>query len=434
MDQGLLDDLEYAYRLQLEEARRASSRVAMEAKARDHQDDSFLRDRQYAMQVQQNLVRQSVQEVEAAKQYARNVQRELAFLEDQDRRLASQLQRHYDVNMDEEDDTGIPSNLQDNYFRCIERSRFSDAFVKHTPMTESCMVCLDDVRNHGKFQLGCPHPMCRKCMVDYVSSTLKNSRKIPRCPEPGCPIELNPEILINAGWQADHRLLLEKFESVFIEETLLQGKVRYCPNPRCATPYEENEEAKNNNVRRRCVECKEDFCSNCKTPWHQGMDCAAFTQFKRNNQDYDDASLELLASRNSWKHCPKCDRVIEKSEGCNHMTCRCAHEFCFVCSADWPAQGGICTEGCALFEAPAENAQQREQQIRAAQAIYKVGVIQFVQRGFGFIRTTENAPQVYFQVRDLRSRVSRGDVVRFRTIQQPGYDRERAIDITLIHD
>jgi ariadne-1 len=44
------------------------------------------------------------------------------------------------------------------------------------------------------------------------------------------------------------------------------------------------------------------------------------------------------------KHCPKCRRPIEKSSGCNHMTCSspCHHEFCWLCLGDWrPHVAGV---------------------------------------------------------------------------------------------
>lgn len=32
------------------------------------------------------------------------------------------------------------------------------------------------------------------------------------------------------------------------------------------------------------------------------------------------------------KECPKCERSIYKNGGCNHMTCKCQFEFCWLCN------------------------------------------------------------------------------------------------------
>lgn len=42
----------------------------------------------------------------------------------------------------------------------------------------------------------------------------------------------------------------------------------------------------------------------------------------------DEATNQLLASH---KLCPKCRVKVHKYEGCNHITCRCKIEFCYVC-------------------------------------------------------------------------------------------------------
>ena len=34
--------------------------------------------------------------------------------------------------------------------------------------------------------------------------------------------------------------------------------------------------------------------------------------------------------------------MIERSQGCNHMTCRCGHQFCYICGKDWKNNGHLC--------------------------------------------------------------------------------------------
>lgn len=41
------------------------------------------------------------------------------------------------------------------------------------------------------------------------------------------------------------------------------------------------------------------------------------------------------AALNGWKACYSCHRLIELQHGCNHMTCICKTEFCYVCGQQW---------------------------------------------------------------------------------------------------
>lgn len=38
-----------------------------------------------------------------------------------------------------------------------------------------------------------------------------------------------------------------------------------------------------------------------------------------------------LAREQGFKKCPSCSVLIEKTEGCNHMTCRCGAHICWIC-------------------------------------------------------------------------------------------------------
>ncbi|KAL2133794.1 hypothetical protein VTI74DRAFT_1651 [Chaetomium olivicolor] len=53
-----------------------------------------------------------------------------------------------------------------------------------------------------------------------------------------------------------------------------------------------------------------------------------------------DREVVRLAKRakgaNLFQFCQRCHRLVTRSEGCNHMTCICGHEFCVICGKTWP--------------------------------------------------------------------------------------------------
>ncbi|KAL7675519.1 hypothetical protein ACOME3_001788 [Neoechinorhynchus agilis] len=42
------------------------------------------------------------------------------------------------------------------------------------------------------------------------------------------------------------------------------------------------------------------------------------------------------------KRCPGCAMVINKTEGCNHIVCRCSYAFCYVCLEKWESKHYMC--------------------------------------------------------------------------------------------
>ena len=50
----------------------------------------------------------------------------------------------------------------------------------------------------------------------------------------------------------------------------------------------------------------------------------------REDQNFKNLLLESV----KYKICPSCDELIEKNGGCNIMTCKCSHQFCWICLQD----------------------------------------------------------------------------------------------------
>ncbi|KAK6581264.1 hypothetical protein PZA11_005955 [Diplocarpon coronariae] len=54
---------------------------------------------------------------------------------------------------------------------------------------------------------------------------------------------------------------------------------------------------------------------------------------RRRKAKEESASISFLAAR--VKNCPKCRVKVELSEGCDHVTCICSHQFCWLCLRPW---------------------------------------------------------------------------------------------------
>ncbi|KAG7637400.1 IBR domain [Arabidopsis thaliana x Arabidopsis arenosa] len=98
-------------------------------------------------------------------------------------------------------------------------------------------------------------------------------------------------------------------------------------------------------VKQTCVKCNGLFCIDCKVPSHSDLSCA---DYKKLHPELlvDDIKLKLLANENMWRQCVMCRHLIELSDGCNHMTCRCGYQFCYGCGIEWKKNQDTCPSGC----------------------------------------------------------------------------------------
>ena len=73
---------------------------------------------------------------------------------------------------------------------------------------------------------------------------------------------------------------------------------------------------------------------------------SSVAQANRPSQEAD-AAMERLLTSNIVRRCPRCKHGIEKSDGCDHMRCRCGASFCWQCGADYDGPTGIRQAGNA---------------------------------------------------------------------------------------
>ena len=77
---------------------------------------------------------------------------------------------------------------------------------------------------------------------------------------------------------------------------------------------------------KRCLSCNRVTCRHCRNQAHSG-ECPA---------DVDTQRLRALAATRGWKPCPRCSKMVEKTSGCNHISCTCGAQFCYRCGRNYP--------------------------------------------------------------------------------------------------
>ena len=189
-------------------------------------------------------------------------------------------------------------------------------------MNKECLICYEELTKEeleNNF-VECFHGFCDDCYYNYLKVKINNNEveKI-KCPNKNCNhIIYNNFIekkLIN------DIPLLEKYKKLLKRKQLmLNPNIQMCPYPDCES-YAEKEINKY-----VCCKNGHKFCFNCLKDWHKNEKC----------EIENDKSFEKWRDSYKVKRCPKCKFFIEKTEGCNHMTCfNCKYEWCWLCLQEY---------------------------------------------------------------------------------------------------
>ncbi|CAD6268788.1 unnamed protein product [Miscanthus lutarioriparius] len=164
----------------------------------------------------------------------------------------------------------------------------------------TCKICLDYVPpshvHHSS--RGCAHAFCTACLSGYISAKTQGGRiSNVKCPGDGedCCNVLDPELLqgIISG---------EAFEALCAAlcRSMVEGAGNFC--------Y-----------------CPFNDCSEILVDDHGGdvpeSDCAEYGQLAPGDKGKEDLVVLEMAKGEKWKRCPRCKFLVDKSEGCVHMTC-----------------------------------------------------------------------------------------------------------------
>jgi hypothetical protein len=104
-----------------------------------------------------------------------------------------------------------------------------------------------------------------------------------------------------------------------------------------------------------CPKCYISFCGLCTRPWsslsknrsritHAKLLCSEYAKKEFGNEEENEQYL-MAANAIDARMCPGCSVRTKRSSGCNHMSCPCGFQWCYVCEKRWNNSHYSCAEG-----------------------------------------------------------------------------------------
>ncbi|KAM5356211.1 hypothetical protein ACJ41O_002857 [Fusarium nematophilum] len=179
-----------------------------------------------------------------------------------------------------------------------------------------CVSCLDDFHPKDVIKVPC-HSYCHDCFVRLVSAAVQNEQQWP----PKCCLNKIPFKTIVRFIPPD---LKKRVDERSKEWEIPVSERVYCSQPSCGLWVR----PKRIDPSRRQGLCDKSHitCTICRGPGHAEEECP---------QDNDMNLTNMLAEEEGWKRCFSCNALVEHREACQHMTCRCGTQFCYVCCRRW---------------------------------------------------------------------------------------------------
>ncbi|GMR31164.1 hypothetical protein PMAYCL1PPCAC_01359, partial [Pristionchus mayeri] len=203
-----------------------------------------------------------------------------------------------------------------------------------------CPICIEPFSEQSRsFSLSCPHSFCVSCWLRQAQVCLDAGCDEVACMDPQCS-EILTKTLAKRLLSPDSlaRLLHSTQES-----RLRKGKARRCPQCRWIVDYTSS--------RVDSCSCGALLCGGCSSLFHGSLPCdkaAQYNEYLKNNGM--DKMLGSSLSSNivtELVRCPACTTPLQRSIGCDHMTCVCGASFCFRCGKERDLKhdiGGACKQ------------------------------------------------------------------------------------------
>ena len=195
-----------------------------------------------------------------------------------------------------------------------------------------CQICLTSLFSENQEVWGlvnCQHCFHKTCLNPYLESEISQKKFPIKCPMEYCKAEIqNEDLMENLEKEA-----LEKYWEFTLKNYVeLHGdELSWCPTADCNYAFIFDKEI----YLLHCPKCMKSYCLNCRVEEHKGMSCK---EYQINSKvDHNDVMFYDFVKGHKFKKCTQCQFWVEKNEGCDHMTCRCGYQFCYICGGKYMA-------------------------------------------------------------------------------------------------
>ncbi|XP_042674297.1 probable E3 ubiquitin-protein ligase RNF217 [Centrocercus urophasianus] len=191
----------------------------------------------------------------------------------------------------------------------------------------SCRVCLEE--KPVKPLSCCKKAVCEECLKRYLSSQVQLGQADIKCPITECSEHLDETTVL---YNLPHEDIIKY--KYFLELSRIDSSTKPCPQCKHFTTFRRRGHIPTpakleNKYKIQCPSCQFVWCFKCHSPWHEGVNCK---EYKKGDKLLRHWANEIEHGQRNAQKCPKCKIHIQRTEGCDHMTCsQCNTNFCYRC-------------------------------------------------------------------------------------------------------
>jgi hypothetical protein len=180
-------------------------------------------------------------------------------------------------------------------------------YVPPSGFSQECLICTESA--HVRVPCGCDY--CLPCFRTAIRRGLRSQEEFP----PRCCRPFNEAVIAFARSPPLVHLFRQMREEA---GTPIHDRL-YCHDGHCAAFIPPG-------CNGACLLCDRKTCVDCFEEDHPDRPC-----------EQGDAEEDVWATmdKNKTVNCPGCGRMIELLEACNHLTCVCGKQFCYICGQFW---------------------------------------------------------------------------------------------------